>query len=76
MGLAIQIEDMAYEAEALRSMALAVYDAIYNSSTSYKEFDSALHTVFRMAHDHTEHMKDLTDKAFALQRAGKEAGRG
>ena len=70
MGLAVQIEDMAHEAESLRSMALAVYDAIYNSHTSYEEFDGALNAVFHMAHDHTEHMKNLTDKAYALQRAG------
>lgn len=74
MGLAIQIEDMAYEAESLSSMALAVYEAIYNGTTSYKEFDGALNTVFRMAHDHMAHMKDLTDKAYALQREScKEA---
>ena len=68
MGIAAQIEDMAYEAEYLRSMSLAVYEAIYNTGTSYKEFDGALNMVFRMAHGHMEHMKTLTDKAYAMQR--------
>ncbi len=72
MGLAVQIENMACEAESLRSMTLAVYEAIYNGSTKYEEFDGALNMVFRMAHDHMEHMKSLTDEAYALQRGEKE----
>ncbi len=71
MGLTVQIEDMAHEAESLRSMALAVYEAIYDGHTNYKEFDGALNAVFRMAHDHMNHMKALTDQAYALQKEGK-----
>ncbi len=71
MGLAVKIEEMALEAENLRSMALAVYNAIYNSHTSHKEFDGALNAVFHMAHDHMNHMNALTDEAYALQREGK-----
>ncbi len=71
MRLTAKIEEMAYEAETLRSMALAVYEAIYNSNTDHKEFDGALNAVFYMAHDHMNHMKALTDTAHALQRDGK-----
>lgn len=68
MKLAIQIEDLTYEAEALRSLLLAVYNAIYNSTDNYEEYNFALDAVFRMAHDHMEHMKSLMDKAYAIQR--------
>lgn len=73
MGLAIKVEDMAYEAELLRSMTLATYDAIYNGCNNYEEFDCALHAVFLMAHDHMEHMKSLSNEAYALQIQEREA---
>ena len=71
MKLAAQIEDVALEADTLRSMILATYDAIYNGCTGYEEFDGALHAVYLMAHDHMEHMKSLTNEAYALQRKEK-----
>lgn len=70
MGLAVEIEEMQHEAETLRSMALATYDAIYNGCNSYKEFDGQLDAVFNLAHDHSEHLRVLKDKAYELQRKG------
>ncbi len=72
MVLAMKIEEMAHEAETLRSLTLAVYDAIYNGCGNYKEFDCALNLVFCMAHDHMEHLNSLMDEAFAV---GKEESR-
>lgn len=68
MKLAMRIEEMALEAEVLRSVSLATYDAIYNGCDDYGEFDGALHTVFLMAHDHMKHMKMLMDEAYVLQK--------
>ncbi len=68
MVLAMKIEEMAHEAETLRSLALAVYDAIYNGCNDYKEFDYAFHLVFCMAHEHMEHLNSLTDEAFTVWR--------
>lgn len=70
MNLAMRIEDAAFEAKNLRSVALATYDAIYNSPDGYQEFEGALHIVFCMAHDHMERMEALTEEAFALAREG------
>lgn len=72
MKLAFEIENMKQEAEILRSMALAAYDAIYNGCTGYEEFDGQLHAVFALAHDHSEHLKSLTDKAFESLRKDSE----
>lgn len=71
MELAMRIEEMALEAETLRSMALATYDAIYNGCAGYEEFDGQLNMVFHVAHDHMKHMKALMDEVYALQRQGK-----
>lgn len=68
MGLAVKIENMAYEAAVLRSTTLAVYEAIYNGGADYEEFDDALNAVFCMAHDHMEHLKALSDEAHALRK--------
>lgn len=68
MSLAFRIEEMQYEAETLRSATLAAYEAIYHGGTDYEEFDGALHAVFIMSHAHMEHLKVLTDEAYALQR--------
>ncbi len=68
MELAIQIEDAAMEAEILGSMLLAVQEAIYNGDCHYTEYELAFHAVFRMMEDHKNHLKELTDKAYALQR--------
>lgn len=67
-SLAIKIEDVQHEAEILRSMILATYDAIYNGCDAYEEFEGAFYAVFCMAHDHMEHMKVLVDEAYALRR--------
>lgn len=72
MTLAFEIENMKQEADTLRSMALAAYDAIYNGCTGYEEFDGQLHAVFCLAHDHSEHLKSLMDKAFEDMRKGGE----
>lgn len=72
MSLVFEIEDMKREAETLRSMVLAAYDAIYNGCTGYEEFDGQLHAVFCLAHDHSEHLKSLTDKVFEDMRGGKK----
>ncbi len=74
MGLVVKIEDMALEAERLRSLSLAIYDAIYNGCDAYEEFDGALHAVFCAAHDHMEHMKALMDEAYALQKMENKKG--
>lgn len=74
MKLAAKIEDMAIEAENLRSLSLATYDAIYNGCDGYEEFDGALHTVFLMANNHMEHMKTLMDEAYVLQKMENEKG--
>lgn len=71
MSLAFKIENMAHEAAVLRSMTLAVYEAIYDGGADYEEFDGALNAVFCMAHDHMEHLKVLSDETYALQEAGK-----
>lgn len=71
MSLAFEIENMQFEAEILRSMALATYDAIYNGCTGYEEFDGQLNAVFHLAHDHSEHLKSLANKAYELQRNEK-----
>lgn len=73
MNLAIRIEDMEREAEVLKSMVLATYDAIYNSSSGYEEFEGAFYAVFALAHDHMEHLQSLTNEAYALLRTGKES---
>lgn len=73
MSLAFKVEEMAREAAVLRSTTLAVYEAIYNGGTGYKEFDDALNAVFCMAHDHMDHMKSLSDEVYELQRK-KKAG--
>ena len=70
MRLKNEIEEMHYEAETLRSMALAAYEAIYNGCTWYKEFEGQLNAVFHLAHEHSENLKTLRDKAFELERSG------
>lgn len=64
MTLAHEIEDMQYEAEILRSMVLAAYNGIYDSISGYGEFDGQLYAAFCLAHNHSEHLKALTDKAY------------
>ena len=76
MELAMKIEEMAYEAETLRSLALTVYDAIYNGCNDYKEYDHALNLVFCMAHEHTEHMNLLVDEVFSEWREENKKGFG
>lgn len=68
MSLAIRIEEMQNEAESLRSVSLATYDAIYNGCNNYMEFEGALNAVFRMSHEHAKHLKELTDEAYRMQR--------
>ena len=63
MGLAIKIENMTHEAEVLRSLSLATYDAIYNGSDGYEEFDGAFRAAFCMAHDHMKSIKAMSDEA-------------
>jgi len=74
MVLAMKIEEMAHEAETLRSLILAVYDAIYNGCGDYKEFDGAFCLVFHMAHEHMEHLNSLTDEVFAVWRGENRKG--
>ena len=69
MKMTTMVEDMAYEAENLRSVILAVYCAIYNGYDNYQEFEGALYTAFLMSHDHMAHMKALTDEAYAAQKS-------
>lgn len=57
--------------DIVKIMALAVYEAIYNSHTNHKEFDGALNAVFYMAHDHMNHMKALRDEAYVLRKKEK-----
>ncbi len=75
MELAIKLEDLAYEAEALKSLLMAVHTAIYNSHVGYEAFDFALNAVFLMAHDHMEHLKSLMDEAYAAQRGECQDGK-
>lgn len=72
MALEQEIEDMQYEAEILRSMTLAAYDGIYNSISGYEEFDGQLYAVFCLAHEHSEHMKALKDKAYRQKEKNTE----
>ncbi len=72
MELAFEIEELAHEAEILRSATLATYDAIYNGCNGYEEFDGAFHAVFCMAHDHAKHMTSLMNQAYGLQRNEKK----
>lgn len=71
MSLAFKIEEMEHEAEMLRSVTLATYEAIYHGNTAHEEFEGALNMVFNMSHDHMKHLKELTDEAYKLQRMVK-----
>ena len=59
MSLASKIEDMANEAEELRSLGLAVFQGIYEGYTHHSEFEGACHLVFNLARDHSKHLKAL-----------------
>ncbi len=68
MTLAHEIEDMQYEAEILRSMVLAAYNGIYDSISGYEEFDGQLYAAFCLAHEHSERLKALMDKAYGQKK--------
>lgn len=73
MNIAIKIEDMKIEAEVLRSIVLAIYDAMYTGYCHVnEEYEGALRTVLGMATDHMDHLQSLMDEAYALMRSGKE----
>ena len=52
MDLAMEIEDMGYEAERLSSLLVAVDAAIYSGTYDYMIFESALFEVSTMAEEH------------------------
>lgn len=66
MDIAYKIEEMQNEAETVSSLILAIYEAIYNSSVDYERFEWAFNAVSCIAQAHMEHMKSLTNEAFAL----------
>lgn len=74
MSLASKIEDMANEAEELRSLALAVFQAIYESHTHHSEFEGACHLVFNLAHEHSEHLEALKQEAYEELKARRRSG--
>ena len=76
MELATQIEDAATEAEMLKSLFLAMREAIYNGDYQCTEYELAFHAVFRMMEDHENHLKELTDKTYALQWESQECFEG
>lgn len=73
MGMAVKIEDMANEAETLRSLALAVFQGIYEGHTHHSEFEGACLLVFNLAHEHAEHLKVLKQEAYEEMRAQRKS---
>lgn len=75
MNIAIKIEDLACDAEYLRSVILATFDAIYNGANSYKEFEGALNVAFVMSHNLSRELDKLTNEVYEWQRKEKEDGK-
>ncbi|MFG6329282.1 MAG: hypothetical protein K1W06_07405 [Lachnospiraceae bacterium] len=69
MELMFEIEEAKTEAEALKSMMLAVTDAAYGGSYSFNDYEPAFHYLCILSHKLYEDLKKLTDEAFALKRA-------
>ncbi len=72
MDLAMELEDMGYEAERLSSLLVAVDAAIYGGVYDYMEFESALFAISTMAEEHKNKLKDLTVKVYEQVRMAKE----
>ncbi len=72
MDIAMEIEDIGYEAERLSSLLVAVDAAIYGGIYDYMEFESALFAVSTMAEEHKNKLKDLTAKVYEQVRMAKE----
>lgn len=73
MSMASKIEDMELEAETLRSLALAVFHAIYGCHTHHSEFECACNLVVTLSHDHAEHLKVLKQEAYEEMRAQRKS---
>lgn len=74
MGLAFEIEEAMYEADVLQSTLSAVWTAMYEGTTDFREYESALHGCWRKACDLKKSLDALTNEAYELQRAGKAGG--
>ncbi len=73
MSIASKVEDMEFEAETLRSLALAVFHALYESHTCHLEFEGACNLVVSLSHDHAEHLKALKQEAYEEMRAQRKS---
>lgn len=67
MELMFDIEDAMMEADALRSMLLAVTDSAYSGGYAFDTYEAAFNYVSSLACEHFKHLKELTDKAFELR---------
>ena len=65
--LMFDIEDAMMEADVLRSTLLAVTVAAYEGGYAFDTYEAAFNYVCSLACEHFKHLKELTDKAFALK---------
>lgn len=71
MNIASEIEILTHDADNLRSVILATYDAIYCGSSSYLEYEGALNIAFLLSNDLMKKLNKLTDEVYKLQRKDK-----
>lgn len=72
MNLVFELEDMLGEAKAIKSLATAIYDAMYCTCNSYEEYEAASNTVVRLADEHSKHLSELMNAVEAMQETEKD----
>lgn len=68
MEFMFEIEDAMTEADVLQSLLLALIDSAYGcGGYTFNTYEAAFSHVCLLASDHFKHLRELTDKAFALR---------
>lgn len=68
MKLMFDIEDVMMEADALRSLLLAVTGAAYESGYGFDTCEAAFNHICSLACEHFKHLEELKERAFELKR--------
>ena len=68
MELMFDIEALMTEADVLQSLLLALIDSAYGcGGYTFNTYEAAFSHVCLLASEHFEHLRELTNKAFALR---------
>lgn len=71
INLAIKLEDIVDEAKEIKSLTMAVHDAMYCSYNSYEGYEEASRVVVRLAGEHSKHLSDLMNEVAATRETEK-----